>query len=107
VPKKEGCYTGISLFKNYLNLFNMKMKILLCSITILVNFHMILSLSAYDCAHPRKNVTRVSLTTIKGCKATNNNVEEKSEHVQILQVSSSIRVQVKQCKIVILRQIFM
>jgi hypothetical protein len=73
---------------------------------IYMNIHFVMSLSAYDCAHPRKNVTRVSLTTIKGCQTMKNAVEEKTEDVQILQVSSSIRVQVRQCKIVVLRQIF-
>jgi predicted Zn-dependent protease len=55
--------------------------------------------------HPRKNVTRVALNDVKHCTDIALPITAEEQNIQLLQVASSIKVHIKQCKIAVTRQI--
>ena len=60
----------------------------------------------YDCAGQGLNITRMSLLDVGECDITRPNVKLKQKYIRLLQSAKYGKVEVKQCKIEISRNIF-
>lgn len=68
--------------------------------------HSVLSLIAYDCSHPRSNITRISLHSIHDCDPiTTMRVTVKTTKIQVLQTQDWDYAHVYHCSVNILRSI--